>query len=315
MKRFRLSILSPKGDNAMSGQKNPWKKALTRTVWLAPTLGAASTAVLLILFSIVGPLRSQTVNTTVVQTSTNTFMNDLNQGLISLLPEAVLDPTTDPPGNFHNVTPGQFDPAHTNLVQGAWLNGIGCPTNAFTFDGSTTTQLTDTACPIGDPNDQRNQGLLLVKTGPTTNFAAAVAELINVKGITLTELGYDIRKSGADGSSPLGSHCGAGAPRFDVVTTDGVIHFVGCNSSATPPTTAMAGLDLDWVRLRWVSVPLVGITAFPTPIAPTDVVSRIVIVFDEGQDASGGPDQFGAAILDNIDVNGTLVGRGPVNAN
>jgi len=35
---------------------------------------------------------------------------------------------------------------------------------------------------------------------------------------------------------------------------------------------------------------------------------------DEGQDASGGPDQFGAAILDNINVNGTLVGRGATEA-
>jgi hypothetical protein len=45
-----------------------------------------------------------------------------------------------------------------------------------------------------------------------------------------------------------------------------------------------------------------------------DVVQRIVIVFDEGQDASGGPDQFGAAILDNIDVNGVLVGHGATDA-
>jgi hypothetical protein len=41
------------------------------------------------------------------------------------------------------------------------------------------------------------------------------------------------------------------------------------------------------------------------------VVKRIVIVFDEGTDT--GPDFFGAAILDNIDVNGQLVGRGPTN--
>jgi hypothetical protein len=31
-------------------------------------------------------------------------------------------------------------------------------------------------------------------------------------------------------------------------------------------------------------------------------------VFDEGQDTT--PDNFGLAVLDNIDVNGTLVGRG-----
>ena len=37
-------------------------------------------------------------------------------------------------------------------------------------------------------------------------------------------------------------------------------------------------------------------------------VKSISIAFDEGQDASGGPDSFGLAVLDNIDVNGTLVG-------
>jgi hypothetical protein len=43
------------------------------------------------------------------------------------------------------------------------------------------------------------------------------------------------------------------------------------------------------------------------------VVKSIEIVFDEGQDPSGGPDQFGAAVLDNIDVNGVLIGYGPEN--
>jgi hypothetical protein len=148
--------------------------------------------------------------------------------------------------------------------------------------------------------------LLLVKTGPTNNFAAATAELTNVKGITLTELGYDIRKSGANTNSPLGSHCGAGAPRFDVVTTDSTVHFVGCNSPMTPTQTASG----DWIRLRWGTAELAA--AFP-PIMATDVVQRIVIVFDEGTDT--GPDFFGAAILDNIDVNGTLVGQGSVTAN
>jgi len=37
-------------------------------------------------------------------------------------------------------------------------------------------------------------------------------------------------------------------------------------------------------------------------------VKSISIIFDEGQDA--GPDNFGLAVLDNIDINGTLVGRG-----
>ncbi len=41
-------------------------------------------------------------------------------------------------------------------------------------------------------------------------------------------------------------------------------------------------------------------------------VKSLSIVFDEGQDT--GPDNFGLAVLDNIDVNGTLVGQGATDA-
>jgi hypothetical protein len=226
--------------------------------------------------------------------------------ILSAIAEPVDDPL-DPPG-FFTVKPQEFDPAHTDLVQAAWINSIGCPTAAIiaipnaTFTGvAGTTSYADTACPSGDPQDKRHQGLLLAKTGPTSNFAAAVAELHKVKGITLTELGWDIRKMGASGS-PLGSHCGAGAPRWDISTMDGVTHFIGCNSPPPAQTASATG----WIRMRWTPA-----AAFP-PILPTDVVSRIQIVFDEGQDA--GPDFFGAAVLDNIDVNGAIVGHGATDA-
>ena len=41
-------------------------------------------------------------------------------------------------------------------------------------------------------------------------------------------------------------------------------------------------------------------------------VKSISIVFDEGQDTA--PDNFGLAVLDNVDVNSVLVGRGPTDA-
>jgi hypothetical protein len=44
-------------------------------------------------------------------------------------------------------------------------------------------------------------------------------------------------------------------------------------------------------------------------VSVAGTVKSIEIIFDEGYDT--GPDNFGAAILDNIDVNGVLVGRGP----
>ena len=189
------------------------------------------------------------------------------------------------------VIPFVFDPGNTHLVASEWEEGTGCPTNATTFDGTTTSTYTDPACTMGDPTDKRVQGLLLAKTGPTGNFASAGATLKGVKGMPITELGYDIRKPGP-AADPAGSHCGAGAPRFNITTQDGATLFIGCNS---PPGVPVQGTG--WLRLRWT-------VAIPP-------VKSIEIVFDEGQDTSGGPDMFGLAVLDNIDVNGVRVGHGP----
>jgi hypothetical protein len=192
---------------------------------------------------------------------------------------------------FNVVSPFTFDPGRTNLVASAWLTGIGCPT-------------TDPACAAGDTQDQRTEGLLLVKTGPTSTVAAALAELLNVRGTVLEELGYDIRKTGGP-ASPLGSHCGAGAPRFNVVS-EGVTYFIGCNSP--PATTTVIGAG--WTRLRWGGAgnPLMAFGPGGFVDISGAMIDRILIVFDEGQDTN--PDFFGAAVLDNVAVNGAMVGRG-----
>src|SRR2546430_16662766 len=76
--------------------------------------------------------------------------------------------------NFNTVDPGTFDPKDTDLVAARWIHGIGCPTDQkITPDGSKTTPFSDPACPTGDKGDRDNSGLLLVKTGPTANVAAA----------------------------------------------------------------------------------------------------------------------------------------------
>jgi hypothetical protein len=188
-----------------------------------------------------------------------------------------------------SVKPREFDPGRTFLVQAEWLTGIGCPTNArlatpnadFSDWSGDYTPYTDEACPTGDRTDKKNTGLLLAKTGPTvTNFASAVADIKGVEGKTLTELGYDIRKAGLT-PDPRGSHCGAGAPRFNIgLTWGGALGLVAFNSD-------------------FVLAPVTG------------KVKSLSIVFDEGTDASGGPDEFGLAVLDNINVNGVRVGRGP----
>lgn len=221
-------------------------------------------------------------------------------------------------GAFREVKPEVFDPAHSHLVQSGWLSGIGCPTSqdiqAFlppNFNTTGTVTYMDTGCPTGDSRDRTNEGLLLAKTGPTNNNAAATARLKDVPS-TVTELGYDIRKAGAP-ASPIGSHCGAGAPRFDIVTRSGAIFFIGCNSPPGTPTAVSTG----WTRLRWGASTLAFGQDGSTVALSTLKVKEIDIVFDEGTDASGAPDFFGLAVLDNVDVNGTLVGqgRGPRDAN
>ena len=210
--------------------------------------------------------------------------------------------------NQFTVVPFEFDPFNTFLVAAEWKTGIGCPTSAQTNDGTTSGTFTDPACATDDPQDKRNEGLLLAKTGPTANFASAGAKINGVTGMVITELGYDIRKPGTELSvGPRGSHCGAGAPRFNITTRDGTTYFIGCNS---PPAVQQPGQG--WVRLRWGgAVPLLALPAAggaPVDISTLEVV-RLEIDFDEGQDTL--PDNFGAAVLDNIDVNGVLVGRGP----
>ncbi len=197
-----------------------------------------------------------------------------------------------------------FDPSHTKLVSAEWEDGAGCPTGAteVKFDSNPPFNLlppssfTDPACPTGDSKDHSNEGLILVKTGETLNNAAAGADIHGVKGITLTEVGYDIR---------IGSHCGAGAPRFNITTKTGKFYFLGCTSPA--PTTTSSGLG--WTRLRWGTGTAGSVSAFRDGVtleAITDPIKSMEIIFDEAQDT----EPIGLAVLDNIDINGLLRGHG-----
>ena len=201
---------------------------------------------------------------------------------------------------LQDVNPWEYDPYFGSLVEADWVNHIGCPTGAAinTYDANGNVvagTFTAGGCPTQYRADRNVQGLMLAKTGPTANLASAGASLRGMQGGPLTEIGYDIRKQGGF-ASPYGSHCGAGAPRFNVVTAFGT-HFIGC---ASPAPTQIAMGD-GWTRLAWTPD-----QAFP-PIPAGAVIQSIDLVMDEGTDV--GPDHFGIAILDNIMVNGVSVGH------
>src|SRR5881628_3537575 len=126
-------------------------------------------------------------------------------------------------------------PAGSSIVTAAWLRGMGLPDDGGNNAPNPATR--------NDPH----RGLLLSKNGPTADCSAAGARISGVKGTTVTanfELGFDYRNGG---------HCGAGAPRFNVVakppTGPDTFHFVGgcANGEQTPAPQDPA----EWTRARF----------------------------------------------------------------
>jgi hypothetical protein len=176
-------------------------------------------------------------------------------------------------------------PAGSNIVTAVWLTGMGLPDN-----GSSN---------IAASNRDPHFGLLLSKNGLTADCSAAGASVTRVEGTVPTEFGFDYRN---------GTHCGAGAPRFNLVTSDNVLHFVGgCgNGTKTPAPQDPA----EWTRVLFD--PANPGQAFP-PVAPGTTIKSLSIIYDEGTDTAGieDPRGVGLSVLDNIDVNGQIIPRGP----
>lgn len=193
-----------------------------------------------------------------------------------------------------SVEPWAYDPDNTGTAVAQWIAVGGNPTYPLDKD----------ACKDGgwkDPSYQpafKNQGacvsyanhhknaeqvLSLQKNASTATNSAGGATVEGVSGLTLTELGFDYN-----------GYCGAGAPRFNVYTTNGTYYFFGCTYGTH------TSLGNGYTRVRFSNAdafPADGVTAFPG--FGTAVMTSIEIVQDEG------PAQV---LLDNIDVNGMLVG-------
>jgi hypothetical protein len=181
-----------------------------------------------------------------------------------------------------NVCGNPYPPGH-NIVTAAWLGGMGLPD-----DGTTS-----------NPSSLRGEhqlGLLLNKNGLTSDCSSAGAVISNWrKGDKITQLGFDYR---------IGTHCGAGAPRFNVTTTTGQTYFAGCQYGIHSP----APQDAEWERVVF-SDPA---DFFPAGFSFATSIQSISIVYDEGTDTAGlnDPNGVGLVVLDNININGNYITRG-----
>jgi hypothetical protein len=134
-----------------------------------------------------------------------------------------------------------------------------------------------------------NYGLVLQKNGPTAVNAAAGAVITGATGARLTQLGFDYYGAG---------HCGAGSPRFNV-TVGSTLYYFGCVYGTH------TDLGNGWIRVRFNG-------SEPGAGGFGGIIASISIVADEGTDILG-QGTPGQSVLDNIDVNGVLIGN-PGNA-
>jgi hypothetical protein len=197
------------------------------------------------------------------------------------------------------VSPWTYDPDGTNTVVSQWVttppdnaldkelckNG-GWKTDPFTSTtGTTMTYKNQGQCISGANkwNEEHSTTVLsLQKNAPTATNSAAGATVLGAENTTLTSLGFD-----------YSGYCGAGSPRFNVYTTAGTYYFFGCSYGTH------TDLGNGWTNVTFSNAdayPADGVTAFPGFGSTT--VTGIEIVQDEQ----------GQVQLDNIMVNGTVVG-------
>jgi hypothetical protein len=174
------------------------------------------------------------------------------------------------------VQPIVNDPTNSGTVGAALLDAAGVPVSS----GTTT-------------SNPGNLALALSKTVHAPAGTSAGAQLVGAENLVkLTELGFDVRQGG---------HCTANSPHFVVVTSDDVTHVLTGCANGTIQTAPAQG----WIRVRFD--PANPAQASP-PIAPGQSIKSIAIVLDQGPEATPNPGG-GLVVLDNIDVNGVIVGK------
>ncbi len=170
----------------------------------------------------------------------------------------------------------------------------------------------------GQKGDPKQHGLYLQKHTATPNFSAAGAALTKLKPMPaadLSMLAFDIPGfAGEPTFNVANGYCGAGAPRFNVSSTDfpspAPPCFLGCahGDKTQDPVTG-------WWEIKFVApfTQYPGCTGAGGESAIGGTVTSISILFDEGNDVALPAPNVGLSpgdvVLDNIRVNSRVVGK------
>ena len=150
----------------------------------------------------------------------------------------------------------------------------------------------------GQKGDTKQFGLYLQKHTASADFAAAGVRNMLIQPMpaaSLNTLAFDISGFPDADFGVANGYCGAGSPRFNVVSGAGVTCFLGCVHGTKTQDT-----QTGWWEIRFDT----PFNAFPgCESGVTGNVTSISIVFDEGTDV--GP---GNVVIDNIRINNEVVG-------
>ncbi len=157
---------------------------------------------------------------------------------------------------------------------------------------------------LPDPTGKGSSALHMEIPDGAVQGTRAGAAISGVSGITLRELGFDYRNG--DRCSDIDLVAGQlGSPRYKVLIepTGAEFHFA-CAAGDALPTPSY---EMSWTRVRFTDADAFSRTGDVWPGFGQVVVRKMFILFGGAEDIA--PNFTGVVHLDNLDINGYLIGK------
>lgn len=158
---------------------------------------------------------------------------------------------------------------------------------------------------LPDPKSKTSSALHLEQPDPAAPVGTrAGAPIGGAPGVVLTELGFDYRNG--DFCSDVDAAAGQlGSPRYKIFTEpDGAEFHFACAAGDAAPTP---GFETSWTRVRFTDGDAYSRTGEVWPGFNNVVIRKMFILFGGAEDIA--PNFSGLVHLDNLDINGYLIGK------